>query len=163
MKYKIGIGDNKYEVEVGEINASVARVTVNGSPYEVLIENYDQLITSMGSLPQAPASADVAPPVAVRSSAPKASPGLQKSPSSSAAPAPTVAMEAGVVVAPIPGLILDVKVKVGDSVIAGQTLATMEAMKMENNIASRISGVVNEIRVQKGSEVATGDVIMVIG
>ena len=58
---------------------------------------------------------------------------------------------------------MDVKVKVGDHVIKGQTVATMEAMKMENNIASTIEGVVQEVLVQKDSEVATDQVIMVVG
>jgi biotin carboxyl carrier protein len=67
-----------------------------------------------------------------------------------------------VVLAPIPGQILDIKIRVGETVQAGQTVATMEAMKMENNIVSNIDGTVQEIRVQKDSEVATGDVIMVV-
>jgi biotin carboxyl carrier protein len=58
---------------------------------------------------------------------------------------------------------MDVKVKVGDHVTKGQTVATMEAMKMENNIASTIDGVVQEVLVQKDSEVATDQVIMVVG
>ena len=58
---------------------------------------------------------------------------------------------------------MDVKVKVGDSVTKGQTLATMEAMKMENNIVSTMDGIVQEVRVQKDSEVATDQVIMIIG
>jgi biotin carboxyl carrier protein len=65
--------------------------------------------------------------------------------------------------APIPGLILEVRVKVGDRVSAGQIVAVMEAMKMENNLIAQKDGVVQDIRVQKGTEVSTGDVIMVIG
>jgi len=165
MIYKIGIGDKKYEVEVGEISGGVALVMVNGNPHEVLIENYDELLPSMGSLQQAPAPAAffAAPQAAVSSMAPKSLTALTPA-SKSAAPAPgAAAEEAGAVIVPIPGLILDVKVKPGDLVLAGQTVAIMEAMKMENNILSHINGTVKEVRVQKGSEVATGDVIMVIG
>ena len=79
-----------------------------------------------------------------------------------AAPKPAAVMGAGTVTAPIPGLILRINVAVGDAVTAGQTVAVMEAMKMENNLTSAVSGTVQEIRVQKGSEVATGDVIMII-
>ena len=68
-----------------------------------------------------------------------------------------------VLTAPIPGLVLDIKVAVGDKVSAGQVVAVMEAMKMENNLISSVSGTVQEIRVQKGAEVSTGDVIMLIG
>ncbi len=56
-----------------------------------------------------------------------------------------------------------VKVNVGDQVKAGQTVAVMEAMKMENEVISTVAGTVKDIRVQKGSELATGDVIMIIG
>jgi biotin carboxyl carrier protein len=57
---------------------------------------------------------------------------------------------------------LEVRVKVGDKVTAGQIVAVMEAMKMENNLIAQKDGVVKEIRVQKGTEVSTGDVIMII-
>jgi biotin carboxyl carrier protein len=79
------------------------------------------------------------------------------------AAAPKKMHAAGEIVAPIPGRIMDIKVKVGDSVTTGQTVATMEAMKMENNIVSTMDGVVQEVRVQKDSEVATDQVIMIIG
>ena len=65
--------------------------------------------------------------------------------------------------APIPGLIVEIKVHLGDKVQAGQSVAVMEAMKMENDLTSHVSGVVEEILVQKGTEVATGDVILRIG
>jgi biotin carboxyl carrier protein len=57
---------------------------------------------------------------------------------------------------------LEVKVQVGDKVANGQVVAIMEAMKMANNLTAHKDGVVQEIRVQKGSEVSTGDVIMII-
>jgi glutaconyl-CoA/methylmalonyl-CoA decarboxylase subunit gamma len=79
-----------------------------------------------------------------------------------ASPAPRKVQAAGEIVAPIPGRIMDIKVKVGDPVAKGQTVATMEAMKMENNITSTMDGFVQMIRVQKDSEVATGEVIMII-
>jgi acetyl-CoA/propionyl-CoA carboxylase biotin carboxyl carrier protein len=52
---------------------------------------------------------------------------------------------------------------VGDSVSTGQVVAVLEAMKMENNIASHIAGTVTAIRAAEGSNVTTGDIIMVIG
>ena len=63
-------------------------------------------------------------------------------------------------IAPIPGLITDVRVKVGDAVQAGQCVAVMEAMKMENQLTAPATGCVQEILVQKGTEVVTGQVIM---
>jgi biotin carboxyl carrier protein len=58
---------------------------------------------------------------------------------------------------------LEIKVSQGERVRAGQVVATMEAMKMENNLTAPISGLVQEIRVQKGTEVSTGEIVMRIG
>ena len=66
------------------------------------------------------------------------------------------------VVAPMPGLIVDLKVKVGDAVKPGQTVLVMEAMKMENNIASTIAGTVKEILVKAGQEVQNGQLLVKI-
>jgi biotin carboxyl carrier protein len=66
-------------------------------------------------------------------------------------------------VAPIPGTIIELKVKVGDSVTTGQVVGIMEAMKMENNLVSPMDGAVREIRAEKGADVATGDIVMIIG
>jgi glutaconyl-CoA/methylmalonyl-CoA decarboxylase subunit gamma len=67
------------------------------------------------------------------------------------------------ILVPIPGLILEVTVVIGETVTAGQTVAIIEAMKMENSITAHMSGTVRDIRVQKGSQVSTRDVIMIIG
>jgi len=169
MKYQLEVGGKKFEVEVGEISGGVAQVTVNDEPYEVKIENFAEVAGS--SLPptaiSAPAPAAPRPTATAPAAAPAAS--SRPAPAAPAAPAPAspspAAAMAGteVVTAPIPGLILDIKVAVGDSVAAGQVVAVMEAMKMENNLVSNVSGTVQEIRVQKGAEVSTGDVIMLIG
>ncbi|MBF0204489.1 MAG: acetyl-CoA carboxylase biotin carboxyl carrier protein subunit, partial [Desulfamplus sp.] len=57
----------------------------------------------------------------------------------------------------------EIKVKVGDQVKSGQVVAIMEAMKMENDLPSALNGTVKDIRVQKGAQVSTGDVLIVIG
>ena len=175
MKYKIAINNQKFEIEIGKIDGDIAQVNVNGEGFEVWIENYDEIISGpsdlkssppvrtsppavpatkapLSSKAEAPARAAQAPPV--RAAEPTAP---------AAAPAPKKAPGKGEIIAPIPGRIMEVKVKIGDAVQSGQTVATMEAMKMENNITSTIDGTVQEIRVQKDSEVATGQVIMIIG
>ncbi len=63
---------------------------------------------------------------------------------------------------PLPGTVLGVKVAVGDTVTAGQTLLVLEAMKMENNIDADRGGVVKEILVQQGATVMEGDNLIVI-
>ena len=153
MKYKIAIKDKKFEVEVCEVRDGLAQVFVNGESYEVVVENYAELVPG-GAISQAQAApAPVATPAAPKP-APKAAPATAAAPAApkpapqAAPPAPKpeppaapVAPSAtpaggGTVIAPIPGLILDVKVKVGDQVLAGETVAVMEAMKMENNVVS---------------------------
>ena len=69
----------------------------------------------------------------------------------------------GSVLAPMPGKILDVRVKQGDEVKAGDVLAILEAMKMENEIVAPKDGIVKEIKVKPGDSVERGAVIIVIG
>ena len=67
------------------------------------------------------------------------------------------------IVAPIAGKVLGVKVNVGDKVTKGQTVAVIEAMKLENEVPSTVEGVVKEIKVSNGSSVNNGDVLIVLG
>ena len=143
MIYKFNIEDQTFEVEVASVEKEAALIYVNGTPYTVNIENRE---TSKAPVMTIPASAPVTPAKKVAPAAPK----------------PVSSVGSGVITAPIPGLILQIKVNVGDTVTAGQLVAVMEAMKMENDITSPVSGNVKEIPVQKGSDVSTGDVIMVI-
>ena len=109
------------------------RVTVNGTVYEVELEELT------GS---APVSAPAAPAAA-------------PAPAASAAPA------AGEqICAPMPGNILDVKVKAGDSVKAGDTLLILEAMKMENEISAPQDGTIASVNVRKGDVVNSGDLLI---
>jgi len=147
MNYKIAIKDKKFDVEVGEIRDGLAQVSVNQKPFEVKIENYAEIMPSAAA-PAAPKPAPAPRPVTI-ASAPK--------------PAPVASADGNVISAPISGLIVNVMVKAGDSVSAGQIVAILEAMKMENSIVTHVAGVVKEVRAQKGAEVATGDVLMVIG
>ncbi|MBU1181090.1 MAG: biotin/lipoyl-binding protein [Proteobacteria bacterium] len=141
-----------FEVEVGEITGGTAQVTVNGKPYKVIIEDYDN---SEGMIATAPVQTSVQAPV---------NPPVSTKPVVPAQAARTTAPAgAGSIVAPIPGLILDIMVKVGDSVEAGDPVVIMEAMKMENNLVTDVTGTVKEINVQKGAQVNTGDLIMIIG
>ncbi|MCR4718335.1 MAG: biotin/lipoyl-binding protein [Firmicutes bacterium] len=66
------------------------------------------------------------------------------------------------VTSPMPGTILDVKVKVGDSVKKGQVLMVLEAMKMENEIMAGTDGTVTSVAVSKGASVGTGDMLLTI-
>ena len=62
----------------------------------------------------------------------------------------------------LPGVILDIKVKEGDTVKRGQTIIILEAMKMENNINANKDGKVAEIKVNKGDSVLEGTDLVII-
>ncbi len=74
-----------------------------------------------------------------------------------------VSSGSNVIKAPIAGKVLDVKVNVGDVVKKGQTVAIIEAMKLENEIQSGFDGKVVEVRASKGSQVKNGDALIVLG
>ena len=121
-------------------------ISVNGVAYSVSVEE-----TAAGAAPVAPAAAP----------APKAAP----APAAAAAPAaPAAPVSAGAVEvkAPMPGNILDVKVKVGDTVKAGTVLCVLEAMKMENEIPAPKDGKVAQVVVTKGATVGAGDTLVVL-
>jgi len=149
MGYKISVGGKKFDVEIGPIVDGQARVSVNNQVYDVMVDNFAEVAAGIAS-----AAAAEAPAVPVKPA--RSAVSLLKP-----AHASFVAGD-DALTAPIPGLILEVRVKVGDRVSAGQIVAVMEAMKMENNLNAQKDGVVSEIRVQKGTEVSTGDVIMLI-
>ena len=67
------------------------------------------------------------------------------------------------VAAPISGKVLDVRVKVGDTIKKGQVVAIIEAMKLENEVPATAAGTVKEIKVSKGSNVTSGEVLIVLG
>lgn len=125
------------------------KVTVNGTPYVVEIEELGAAtVPTYSPVPAAPAPAPA--PVAA---APVAAP----------APAPAVPAggESGVT-SPMPGTILAVNVKAGDKVKAGDVLLILEAMKMENEIVAPQDGVVSRVAVTKGASVNTGDLLIAL-
>ena len=85
-------------------------------------------------------------------------------PVQTASPAPASATGQGKpVTSPLPGVIIDIKVKVGDTVKAGQTIAVLEAMKMENDIQAEWDGVITAVNASKGDSVLEGAAIVTIG
>ncbi|MCC8097411.1 MAG: biotin/lipoyl-binding protein [Eubacterium sp.] len=124
------------------------RVTVNGTPYEVTVEETNGN-SAPAAVPTAPA-APVAPTAPVQTAAPAPT------------PAPAAAASGTPVKAPMPGTILDVKVAAGDSVAENQVVVILEAMKMENEIVTPVSGTVSSVAVSKGQSVNTDDVLITV-
>ena len=112
----------------------VYKVKVNGKVYEVEVEAVDEIEKKIESTP-APVKEEVKA---------KAEEGEKQ------------------ILAPIAGKILDVVVKQGDSVKKGQTVAIIEAMKLENEIQSAHEGTVKQILISKGSDVRNKDVLMIL-
>ena len=143
------INDIEYNVAVNSVTEGRAEVTVNGVTYQVRIEN-SVSATATNAAPAAPA-------VPVSAEVPAAAP------AQTAAPAPAQSGTGKPVLSPLPGVIVGIKVKVGDSVKTGQVVAILEAMKMENEIQSEYSGTVTSINVSEGDSVPEGAPIVTIG
>ena len=155
-KYNFRINGHDYQVDVNSVEGGIADVTVNGTDYKVELA---------GAVP-APAQQAVRPaPQTVSTGAPAVTPqATAPAPQAAQTATPTVPQGKGeVVTAPLPGVILDIKVKVGDAVKAGQTVAVLEAMKMENEIESTASGTVTAVNAGKGDSVLEGAAIITIG
>ena len=132
-------------------------VTINGKKFEVEVEKVGGAAKSLSRQPVERAE---------RREAVKAEPVVETKAAVAPAPveaAPTATTTGGTTItSPMPGSILDVKVNVGDKVKFGQTLAILEAMKMENDIPATGDGEVAEIRVKKGDAVETDAVLIVL-
>ncbi|BDX39552.1 acetyl-CoA carboxylase biotin carboxyl carrier protein subunit [Tenuifilaceae bacterium CYCD] len=142
--FKFKISGNEYSVHIANVEGNMAEVEVNGTPYKVeLDKELKQTKTPKLVRPEAVPTTDSHPSVAKT-----VSPGVATS---------------GSIKTPLPGVILDVHVKPGDTVKVGQRLIVLEAMKMENNIDSDKEGKVIDVKVHKGDSVLEGDVLIIIG
>lgn len=150
MKYKVTLNNTTYEIEVEHGQA-------------ILQDEYEAATFSAAPV-AAPAAAPAAVPAAAPApAAPAPAPVAAPAPVPAAPAAPAAPVAGEQVTSPMPGNILGVKVNVGDSVKAGDTLVVLEAMKMENDIVAPHDGKVLQIAVQKGATVDTGTLLAVIG
>ena len=126
-------------------------ITVNGKSYEVEVEEISQGGAPIPSVP---------------TPAPAPAPAVEAAPAQSKQEAKTsstpIPQGAETIKAPMPGTILDIKVKPGDQVSKGDTLLILEAMKMENEIVSARDAKIVSIQVANGSSVNAGDVLIAI-
>ena len=133
--YQFKINGKEYQVAIGEAQGKMLSVNVNGADYQVELEN-------------APAAAPV------QTQAPAAATPAAVAPAAAPKPAPTGAGEK--VNSPLPGVIVEVSVKEGQAVKAGQKVAVLEAMKMENEIPAPKDGTITAIHVNKGDSILEG-------
>ena len=141
-EYKYKINGNLYKVTIGDIEDNIAHVEVNGTPYKVEMEKQQPkaapkpaVVRPMPNSPTAPTTPVVKP------AAPTSKSGVKS---------------------PLPGVILDIKVNVVDTVKKGQTIIILEAMKMENNINADKDGKITAINVSKGDSVLEGNDLVII-
>lgn len=131
--YTFKINGKEYKVAIGEADGKMLPVNVNGADYQVELENAP-VAPAAPAVQAAPAAAAAAP------AAPKAAP-----------------VGAGEKVnSPLPGVIVEVSVKEGQTVKAGQKVAVLEAMKMENEIPAPKDGTITAIHVNKGDSILEG-------
>jgi biotin carboxyl carrier protein len=143
--FKFTINGNEYEAEILGIEENTAEVSINGVSYTVEIDRKLQTIKT---------------PKLVRT---LAVPSTDSHPSVSKTASPAGPKGTGSVKSPLPGVILEIYVREGDTVKIGQKLLMLEAMKMENNINADKEGRVTSLKVGKGDNVMEGDILIVIG
>ena len=146
-KYQYTIQGVDYDVEINEIEGSLAKVSVNGIDFDVELK---QPISVGKQITKIKVEKPVAAPVT------GTAPVKEQ-------PAPVKAGSGTIVHAPLPGTISEVCVKVGDAVAAGDTVIVLEAMKMQNNIEAENSGTVTSVLVSKGDTVMDGAPLVTIG
>ena len=147
-KFEYKVQGVDYEVEIEEMEGNIAKVSVNGIPFEVELKQ-----------PINPAKAITRPKVVAPVAAAAPAPAPAARPAAPAAPAGAGAA----VKAPLPGTISSINVKVGDKINVGDTVLVLEAMKMQNNIEAENSGTVTSILVNQGDSVMEGATLLTIG
>ena len=155
-KYQYTVKGVDYEVEIQDIEGNIANVTVNGIPFEVEMKQPVKAGKQKVKLNEE-RRAEGSEERRVKSEESNSSSASAASTSSA-----TTAAAGKPVVAPLPGTINEIKVKVGDKVNAGDTVVILEAMKMQNNIEAETSGTITSINVNKGDAVMEGDTLVTI-
>ena len=145
-EYKYNVNGVEYKVNINSVEGDIAQVDVNGVSYEVKMDKV--VAPKPVAVPKPVAAAPVAKPAAAETKP---------------APEPVASASGKALKAPLPCVVNDIKVAVGDAVKVGQTVLILEAMKMENEIAAEVDGTVTSIFVGKGDSVMEGSVLLTIG
>ncbi|MBN2790721.1 MAG: biotin/lipoyl-binding protein [Candidatus Delongbacteria bacterium] len=148
---KLEIKGKEYTVKIKEFGSKEAILEVNGNKYTVGLKDLGKEL-NIGSVREVVTPLTTSQPAAPTSAPVK----------TSASPTGGSTGGSAEVLSPLPGLILNVMVKVGDTVKNGQNIIIMEAMKMENDIQATKNGVIKTINVKNGDNVSEGDVLATI-
>ena len=146
-KYNYTVQGVDYEVDIIEVEGTLAKVSVNGTEFEVEMK---EPISTGKTFNRAKAVKPVAAPV------------TGSAPEPAKTPEPVKDGEGTKICSPLPGTITSVAVKVGDAVAAGDTVVVLEAMKMQNNIETETAGTVTSVMVNVGDSVMEGAVLVTI-
>ena len=159
VKYEYKVKGVDYVVEIQDIEGNIANVTVNGIPFEVEMKQPVKSSKQKVKLSDGQRNSSASSVACAVSAAGSSSAASSDSASSSKQATPAAGKP---VVAPLPGTINEIKVKVGDKVNTGDTVVVLEAMKMQNNIDAETSGTITSINVNKGDAVMEGDTLVTI-
>ena len=158
-KYEYKVKGVDYVVEIQDIEGNIANVTVNGIPFEVEMKQPVKSSKQKVKLSDVQNNISASSVASAGSAAGSSSAASSDSASSSKQATPAAGKP---VVAPLPGTINEIKVKVGDKVNTGDTVVVLEAMKMQNNIDAETSGTITSINVNEGDAVMEGDTLVTI-
>ena len=162
-KYQYKVQGVDYEVEITDIEGKIARVNVNGIPFEVEMQKPINAAKhpALAAIKRGATSAPVAPAPAASPTPTSAAKPAAAAPA--AAPVPAASTTGNAIKAPLPGTITAINVKEGDKVNVGDVVIVLEAMKMQNNIEAEYAGTVTSIKVVPGDAVMEGSVLLTIG
>ena len=156
-EYRYRINGHTYNIEIGAENGETIEVSVNGKVYTI---ERQEISTTADMAPKS-ISVQTTEALPKGTARPASTPNVQAASVKATAPSALDANTAAVT-APLPGTIISIKVKPGDKVTANQTVAVLEAMKMENEIEAGYAGTVSEVKVAERDTVLEGAVLITI-
>ncbi|MCQ3936660.1 MAG: acetyl-CoA carboxylase biotin carboxyl carrier protein subunit [Chloroflexi bacterium] len=136
MKQKLTVNNQTYEVEIEDIHARPIVAHVDGQRFEIMPGEQEQAETRKEAEGKTESQS------------------FKPNPAPVAAPSPNLALSGNTLTAPLPGTVVNIFVKPGDKVEAGQVVLVIEAMKMKNSIRSMWSGTIRDVLVSEGQSVA---------